>query len=266
MMREPQRLLESESELNALERRLLRSASRTAPPTAAKRAIWLAIAGKVSVAAAGASAGTVTYSGLLLTVVKSAGVGVLLGAAAIASVEGLGALRAPAAEPSQANARVAATARSPRLVPAKTKAEPVAPLESSEHATASKRVERSTVVSNAASNLQRVSAAPSTALGSSSQSNHNAEANSASPEREALALASARARLRGGDAAASLTQLSALERDFPRGLLVQERDALTIEALRATGQLALARARAAAFLARFPGSPHAESARRVLAE
>jgi len=265
-MREPRRLLESASELNVLERRLLRSASKIAPPAGAKRVIWLGIAGKVSVAAAGA--GTATYSGLLLTVVKSAGVGVLLGAASIAGVQGLGALQAPAAKPNQANVRVAATAPAPPFTPAKVPSERVEPALASapEHATTSKRTERAALASNAGSSFARTNAALPAAPASNSPSNENAEAASASLQREALALASARARLRAGDAAASLTQLNALERDFPRGLLVQERDALTIEALRATGQLPLARTRAAAFLARFPGSPHAESARRVLAE
>jgi hypothetical protein len=50
----------------------------------------------------------------------------------------------------------------------------------------------------------------------------------------------------------------------PNSTLVQEREALAIEALGALGELATARERAARFLARYPASPHAEVVRRML--
>jgi len=58
--------------------------------------------------------------------------------------------------------------------------------------------------------------------------------------------------------------LEEARRDFPSGELSQEREALSIEALRELGQSAEARRRAQAFLARYPASPHAPIARRAL--
>lgn len=53
-------------------------------------------------------------------------------------------------------------------------------------------------------------------------------------------------------------------RRFPHGLLAQEREALAIEALLALGREDQAKARARAFLASYPSSPHRKRAERVL--
>lgn len=77
--------------------------------------------------------------------------------------------------------------------------------------------------------------------------------------REESALVSeARGALRAGNAAEALTRLESARARFPDGVLGQEREALTIEALARSGQGALASARARAFLAAHPSSAHAE--------
>ena len=82
-------------------------------------------------------------------------------------------------------------------------------------------------------------------------------------ESESRRVARAHALLRAGDAGAALALLDALARDEPNGLLVQEREALVVEALAALGRHDAARARADAFLARFPRSPHTAAVRRA---
>lgn len=81
---------------------------------------------------------------------------------------------------------------------------------------------------------------------------------------ESARLARARTLLRSEDARGALAVLESVERDHPHGVLVQEREVLGMEALLALGELHAAQTRARAFLQRYPGSPHAASARRVL--
>jgi hypothetical protein len=73
----------------------------------------------------------------------------------------------------------------------------------------------------------------------------------------------ARQALRGGDAARALRILEECRRLFPRGVLGQERDRLTIEALVQAGRAPEASARAAEFLRRYPDSPHAGEVRAL---
>jgi hypothetical protein len=75
----------------------------------------------------------------------------------------------------------------------------------------------------------------------------------------------ARRALRDGDAAAALQRLEGTRRAFADGALVQEREALTIEALHRAGQREDAAARARVFLRAYPGSPHAASVRAFVA-
>jgi hypothetical protein len=81
---------------------------------------------------------------------------------------------------------------------------------------------------------------------------------------ESRRVAEARAMLRRGDARGALALLARTAAEFPNGVLVQEREALTIEALNAAGDSGAARTRAAEFLRRYPESPHAAAARAVL--
>ena len=76
----------------------------------------------------------------------------------------------------------------------------------------------------------------------------------------------ARRVLRAGDSWRALTLLDAARARFPEGILVQEREALSIEALVRSGQRALATKRAEAFLRAYPKSPHGADVKRVVLE
>ena len=76
----------------------------------------------------------------------------------------------------------------------------------------------------------------------------------------------ARRVLRAGDPLRALTLLDAARARFPEGILVQEREALSIEALVRSGQRALATKRAEAFLRAYPKSPHGADVKRVVLE
>jgi hypothetical protein len=73
----------------------------------------------------------------------------------------------------------------------------------------------------------------------------------------------ARQALRQGDAARALQILDDCRRHFPSGVLEQERERLSIDALVALGRGPEAAARAGAFLRAYPDSPHAGEVRAV---
>lgn len=74
---------------------------------------------------------------------------------------------------------------------------------------------------------------------------------------EGRLLAKAHQLVQAGQAGEALKVLRSLDARFPRSVLAQEREVLTIEALGATGADAAARSKAQRFLARYPNSPHA---------
>jgi hypothetical protein len=71
---------------------------------------------------------------------------------------------------------------------------------------------------------------------------------------EAALIREGRARLRAGDLAGAFATLEAARTRFPRAVLVEEREALTIELLARSGRVEPARQRARAFLLQFPES------------
>ncbi|MBX3186278.1 MAG: hypothetical protein KF819_04650 [Labilithrix sp.] len=71
---------------------------------------------------------------------------------------------------------------------------------------------------------------------------------------ERVLLDASRAKLSGGDAAAAMVLLAEHERRFARGRLVEERDALAVQALVNAGRYDEARTRAAALERRYPNS------------
>jgi hypothetical protein len=80
---------------------------------------------------------------------------------------------------------------------------------------------------------------------------------------ESALLTEARASLRSGNADGALAALRRLDTRAPHGVLSQEREVLTIEALAASGDRATASRRAAAFVQANPNSPHTPSLRRL---
>jgi hypothetical protein len=82
-------------------------------------------------------------------------------------------------------------------------------------------------------------------------------------EREAALLESARASL-DADPARALATLGLHASEFPDGMLVTEREVLTVDALRRLGRIAEARERARALLARTHDSPYARRIEAIL--
>ncbi len=72
---------------------------------------------------------------------------------------------------------------------------------------------------------------------------------------ESKMVSEARLLLRQGNAGQALLLLDKIQRQFPRAMLYQEREALAIEALYKSGQKQMAASRAQAFVERFPKSP-----------
>jgi hypothetical protein len=79
---------------------------------------------------------------------------------------------------------------------------------------------------------------------------------------ESRMLTEARAQLRGGEPRAAMATLERLQTRFPKGVLLQEREVLTIQVLSALGDNAAASRKAKAFLEAYPNSPHAPQLRR----
>lgn len=75
----------------------------------------------------------------------------------------------------------------------------------------------------------------------------------------------ARRAVGAGDGAGAMAAVSRHERTFPSGLLREEREALAVRALVLQGRVGDARARAAEFRARYPGSLMAGAVDRAVA-
>jgi hypothetical protein len=268
-MTDPTRLLDGDAELSLEERRALVADRDQPSPMGAKRAIWAALslqlaapatAAAMSTGAASAAAGTAGVpagtgiAGTLTTLalVKSATVGVALGAVVGTGLYFEGRAEtprpAPVAVESAGSGNLGATA-----VPAPFQSAP-------------RRSDGPPPAAASDSVPPSVSAPPAErtpARGELPQAPAARGALPAAPESESRRVARARSWLRSGNAAAALTVLESLARDEPNGLLVQEREALLVETLAALGRRADARARAGAFLARYPTSPHAAAVRRA---
>jgi TolA-binding protein len=81
---------------------------------------------------------------------------------------------------------------------------------------------------------------------------------------EGRMLAEAHRLVQAGQPERALSVLRDSQKRYPRSVLSQEREVLTIEALYAGGASGTAKQRALAFLARHPKSPHAERLRRFV--
>lgn len=81
---------------------------------------------------------------------------------------------------------------------------------------------------------------------------------------EVMLLDVADTQLRSGNAEGALSALRDLEQRCAGGAFIQERERIAIQALAKLGRLDEARARARAFEARFPNSPHLRRVRQVV--
>jgi len=187
------------------------------------------------------------------TLVKAFGVGGGLTAAAIAGHE---VTTEPDPEPAAVVASVASAAVSmpaPTVadVPPEAPASPT-PAETVEDPEASEEPDPASPLSHAASQ-------PSTPEPAE-------EADAAWGARwESAAVARARRQLRSSQPHRALQTLEEIRRRVGGGVLGQEREALSIEALAASGSRAAAAQRAASFVERFPNSPHTSRVRAFLA-
>jgi hypothetical protein len=241
-MSELEPLGDDDAALDADERRLLRAGRDLGVPRGAKRAVWAALATGLPGVAAASTATTSVLTAASL--VKYGAVGVLLGASTMTTVA---LVRAPASPSSSVTTRAAASAPARAVAPA-ARPKPSPPPAGDALVVAP----RAPVVAERPAVVLGGTVAP--------------PAPAAPPpiDAEARRVAAARALTRAGRPREALVALDALARDLPHGELVQEREALAIEALLTLGERAEARRRAASFLQHFANSPHAATARRAL--
>ncbi len=175
--------------------------------------------------------------------------------------------RAAVEAPPALGATAPELASTARVAPRSPAAQVVAPESTSEltttstHAAASSAAVSSAAASSPATARFSEAAAPGPASGGS--------APVASPARaldESRLTAAAHQALRSGDARQALVLLDRAARNFPNGLLVQEREALLIEALHRAGERRAAERRGRRFVAANPTSPHVARVRALLDE
>jgi hypothetical protein len=268
---EPKRFLDDPGELSPAERRALEAALGERPPSGAKRAVLGAVLGNLppsvdaptGLEALGAATTKATGSALAFgALAKSAALGVALGVATTVTWVSLRPSDprpiAPAPPAQSAPGRAASPPASARsAAPERTPA----PDERTE--TQALRGKASSSHEPDASSAPPVHPVPAHEPPAPSTGAFPDDATLAPTTLESRRLAEARALLRSGNAVAALAALAAIRSEFPRGALVQEREALVIEALLATGKRDEARERAREFLGRYPTSPHAAAARRA---
>jgi hypothetical protein len=257
--RDPRRLIDDLDELSPDAMRALEAGMDESVPRGAKAAVWGAVSAALPKAAAaaaasgtaaggGAAAASVTASAGL-SLMKVGAIGALLGT--VSSVGFFAVERATAPLPS-------ASATASSIAPAVARID--APKTQAERGPAPELPPQSEpVVSPPAVAREQALLDPAPEAGTGIATERTAALLG-----ESQKLADARALLRAGAVASALDALLALERELPNGILAQERESLTIEALSVLGQRESAQRRAARFLARYPASPHAEAVRRVV--
>lgn len=239
MSGDPERLL-SASSADPLERELLASVRHVGPPEGAKDLAWRGIAGQIAVVAAvgavsssTAAAASKGTAGTLASWALSTKIAVVA-AGSLALGGGYMALRS--AEP-------ASSGTAPRAIVAPvTHAAP--PLRAPEEA---------------------VTPAPAPEAVVEEAPTHKPEPRALDRlKAESALLTDARAQLRSGNAAAAQASLERLQQQFPKGMLTQEREVLSIEVLYARGNAEGAKRRAKAFVKAYPKSPHSAKLSRFL--
>ena len=259
-MSDPKRWADDPEVLTPAERRAFAAGRRGqgAPPLA-RKAVWEGLAAALAASSATAAGGATGMTAAV--VVKHLAIGALLGAA----VAGGGAVlqRPSDPRPRPRSMPVASSALAPPPAVPSTRAPTTAAANDIAPA-APKEV----VLERSARPAHALAPAPSAREPAvpygSGQASFPTSAADESDTAESRRLLAARSLLHAGRASAALDALAAIRADFPSGSLIQEREALAIEALLASGDRAAARVRAAAFLERYPDSPHASSVRKAL--
>ena len=276
-MTDPRRLLEGDADTSTLERRVLERAMSITPPPGAKGQIWSMVSAKVGVATTAASAAKSTS--LVLTA-KAVAAGALVGIAATAGAAFLfapteAARPAQYAAPSQRSSAGPTTggvhADAPASAVPGPEAAPPRPDELKRQSLDAAQPRANLLDTSAPSAAGAPE--PRSSRGAFPDAPHEAPREPLSPAMsssvdrarfESQRVAEARGLLRAGRADAALTVLNGLAKEVPSGVLVQEREALTVQALLSSGAREQARARARDFLHRYPNSPHGADVARAL--
>lgn len=294
---EPMRWLGDAEGASELERKLLRSGLDAEAPADAQQRVWAGLAMKIGAGAGGGGSappgggpgagGGAAAKGAATAAAAGGGIvtSALIGAAcAVALLVGGPALDGRPSAPARTDAARAITApappagrpaktslvapavdspptgiHAPAIPPAAAKAGELGPRPSEPRADAVDPVS-----SAGAAEALSVGNSPATGNGSPDPGAGGAPAIAARMSRlreESQLLAQARAALHAGDTTSSFRLLETARTRFPAGILNQERESLTIEALARNGNRVLAAQRAAAFLRAYPGSPHAPRVR-----
>lgn len=272
-MGDPRRLLAASSDVDALERALLESLHTAGPERGAQAEMWRGIATNLAAASLVAAAPLATSS-------AAATVGTApLGAAAKVATSSLTALLGKSLLTKVVVVAVATSSASALGVVAWRHSRDVAPPVASTRQPGAVPPASAAPVSSAGVPLLVEPARPSaTACCAPGQADCvgpscSAPASLREPARhgprdtllaESKQLGAARADFVRGDLRGAQRALDRLARTYPHGVLVQEREVLSIDVLFATGKVELARRRARAFVATFPGSPHAATINRIL--
>jgi hypothetical protein len=239
--RMPRRLLEASDEDCAPHRALLQAA-RDEAPTREKVEAWLA----VGAAAGGGGAGPAPGGHLGWSKVVASLGAVVVAGVVVVLVLGRRAHEAPASPPSSELVAPEVQTATP---------DPTAPFAVAAAAAA------------AAAPAESASTAPLPSAGSPSARGPVAASASStatsSLEAELARLREARSQLASGNAGGALATVSRYEREFPRGMLRPEAEAIAVDALVASGRTAEARARARRFVNAFGTSPQAERMRAI---
>ena len=280
-MSELKRWLDESSEADDFERAILRAGLEADPPPAKRDQIWsvltasLAVAPLAAVTTSTSAAGAPAAGAPAVAVASKAGAvwlavakGFLVGLAIYGTTAGvieisdrLSAHQAPAATAPQAalprraasSAAQPSAAASPLLLTPTSENAPTPPHETPRGTANAKAIAREPL--NPSPDLPSVAAFDDPTLSSSARASQL--------EAETRALRLARDELRAGKLADAFATLEASRRQFSAPELYQEREALMIELLSRSGQMAAAKQRAQAFLSRFPESPHAQQVRSL---
>lgn len=265
--------LDEASDADDFERSVLRVGRLSAdPPPGAEDAVWATVLGAVAVAPIAAVAMTssaqaaVSGAGKALGVWLGVGKGFIVGLAIYGAAVGGSELathftaqkEAPTSSaPKPARRPLVPLAAAP-LAPAVVTTLPESALDSAPPAPSTSSLNGARSIT-ASSSAQPAVAQKNAAL---AFPDLESEPRVGQLQAEASALRQARAELRAGKLADAFATLEASRRQFSAAELYQERESLMIELLFRSGQVATAKERAAAFLQRFPDSPHAETIRQ----
>jgi hypothetical protein len=288
-MTDPKRLLDDAGILSSEERRILAAEARVSAPPDARTRIWSSFATAIGTGALGTSlsgaSGVGSKLGLgggasaghalsLGAVVKLTLVGIGIGTSAATVNQFWSAREARHMKPVAAATHLALTqsvaAVSTRAVPTPASATPIEPA-------SSRAVDKQgpAAVPNALAPdfftepaTAHASRDDARAAGVSSASGRalltlapKPNSSSANAREESQLVGSARSMLRAGNAAVALQLIELATSRFPQGILIQEREALRIEALTALGRTSEAHARADVFVRAYPNSPHVSRVR-----